>query len=86
VDTENTKHRAEGEVFIRQDMHRLFAVLKVADNEYVERLPLQIQKYSDGTRRWWLEKVADRLMKMAGIKKAKTLSPTRIITKDKPLN
>lgn len=59
------------EVFIEQDLHRLFAVLRVDGREARERLPLQIQKWDDQRRRWYLEKVTDRLMQQLGVKKVK---------------
>jgi hypothetical protein len=80
---DSSQPRAEGEVFIRKDYHRVFAVLQFGGKEYVERLPLQIEKYSDTTKRWYLDKVTERLIKRAGIKKVRTLKS--INSKDKPV-
>lgn len=67
--------RPNHEVFVEQDYHRLFAVLRVDGREARERLPLQINKWDDTRRRWYLERVTDRLIKQLGVKKFRTARP-----------
>lgn len=71
----NSPSGANHEVFIEQDLHRLFAVLRVDGREARERLPLQIQKWDPTRRRWYLERVTDRLMQQLGVRKVKVLKP-----------
>lgn len=74
MESKDSKAGISHEVFIRKDAHRLFAVLKVDGKEYVERLGLQIQKFPEEQQKRVLERVADRLMKRAGIRKVRTLN------------
>lgn len=75
MEQDDSRGGVKHEVFIRKDYHRLFAVLRVDGREVQERLPLQIEKWDDTRRRWYLEKVIDRLIKQIGLGKAKVLKP-----------